>query len=209
MPCHFSHSIYMNVVRAAIRGEKKKVEFEPMYRFRQTLVCEWTSILTTNTDARKKLKKKCIEINGFYTNLRSHSSCVFISRTFLSALKATLHCLYTLSVYQHDYVLSLASFHLSYVWMGWCWCAQRSRSTSSKNRQAHAKREHCRCGRAQHITDTLNAVAVHSTHTTNTSDYNQLCWIRFFLCYAFMFTSRSQSISSAPSYGWFCVHSLI
>lgn len=101
-----------------------------------------------------------------------------------------------------------------------CWCARRTSTAPNKNRQAHAKRGRRRCGRGStHSPHSPNA-HTRSGHTLKvvchaTQPHHQHIASRpmvlntIFLCYAFMFTSQSQSISSASSYGWFCVHSLI
>lgn len=51
---------------------KKKAEFESMFRFRQALVL--VCVNEHLDDLNQPQGKKRIEMNGFYTNLRSHSS---------------------------------------------------------------------------------------------------------------------------------------
>lgn len=227
MPCHFSHSIYYIYIYIRLEKPKEKSdEFKPKFRIRQTLCpLAYTYVFAV----AKKIEKN---------HIVSKWNCArifLVGYSFFFLLLLVVHfsrhwkplcmwytrhaVLYTLSVYQYPLYacLSLATI---YRWPEYVCLRVLVRATSNKNRQAHAKREHHRCGREpfiyfQHqIEHTLKVVACHEpceyndTITNTLRHHNQfLCWIRFFfsLCYAFMFTSQSQSISSASSYGWYCV----
>lgn len=146
---HIRFILFGANARLERRPRKKKMSnSSPCFDFAKRLsVC--ASISTTNAAARK-IKKKCIEINGFYTNriLRAFFLS-FSSRTFLSALKATphaaLHTVYTNCLSTNTSMCSHLP-HSIYRSVGWIGVGARNVASkpSNKNRQAHAKRDHQR-----------------------------------------------------------------